>query len=102
MSGKIVTANRLGDGLVVYLDTAGGWSEYVEAARVAQSEEQSAEILALAEVPAQATLVVGPYLMDVSLENGEPRAVSNREIIRAKGPTVHPNFGKQAEGQDAG
>ena len=102
MTGKVVTANRLGDGLVVYLDTAGGWSEYIEAARVAQSEEQSAEILTLAEAPAQATLVVGPYLMDVSLENGEPRAVSNREIIRAKGPTVHPDFGKQAEGQGAG
>lgn len=102
MTGKVVTANRLGDGMVVYLDTTGGWSEYVEAARVAQSEEQSAEILALAEAPAQATRVVGPYLMDVSLENGEPRAVSNREIIRAKGPTVHPDFGKQAEGQGAG
>ncbi len=102
MTGKVVTANRLGDGMVVYLDTTGGWSEYVEAARVAQSEEQSAEILALAEAPAQATRVVGPYLMDVSLENGEPRSVSNREIIRAKGPTVHPDFGKQAEGQGAG
>ncbi len=102
MSGKVVTANRLGDGMVVYLDTAGGWSEYVEAARVAQSEAQSAEILALAEAPAQATRVVGPYLMDVSLENGAPRAVSNREIIRAKGPTVHPNFGKQADVQGAG
>lgn len=102
MTGKVVTANRLGDGLVVYLDTTGGWSEYVEAARVAQSEEQSTEILALAEAPAQATRVVGPYLMDVSIENGEPRAVSNREIIRAKGPTVHPDFGKQAEGQGAG
>ncbi len=97
-----MTANRLGDGMVVYLDSAGGWSEYVEAARVAQSEEQSAEILALAEAPAQATLVVGPYLMDVSLESGAPRAVSIREIIRAKGPTVHPNFGKQADVQGAG
>ena len=102
MSGQVVTANRLGDGMVVYLDTAGGWSEYVEAARVAQSEAQSVEILALAEAPAQATRVVGPYLMDVSLENGAPRAVSNREIIRAKGATVHPDFGKQAEGQGAG
>ena len=102
MTAKIVTANRLGDGLVVYLDRASGWSEYVEAARVAGSEQESAEILALAEAPAQATRVVGPYLMDVIVENGGPRAVSNREIIRAKGPTVRPDLGKQADAQGAG
>ena len=102
MTTKIVTANRLGDGLVVYLDQAGGWSEYVEAARVAGTEEESAEILARAEAPEHTTRVVGPYLMDVVVEDGRLRAASNREIIRARGPTVRTDLGKQAEDQNAG
>ena len=42
-------------------------------------------------------MVVGPYLMDVAAENGVPRPISNREVIRARGPTVRLDLGKQAE-----
>jgi hypothetical protein len=96
MTAKIVTANRLTDGLVVYLDGAGGWSEWVGDARVATRTEEEAALLEFAERPTQAVLVVGPYLMDVAADGGVPRPVSNREVIRAKGPTVRPDLGKQA------
>ncbi len=97
MTAQIVTANRLTDGLVVYLDGAGAWSERVEDARIGRDEAECAALQASAETPGQAVLVVGPYLMDVAAENGVPRPKSNREVIRARGPTVRLDLGKQAE-----
>ncbi|MFQ5775006.1 MAG: DUF2849 domain-containing protein [Kiloniellaceae bacterium] len=96
MTAKVVTANRLNDGVVVYLDPAGGWSEWIEEARIAHGPEESAELMTLAERADQATRVVGPYLMEVIEDAGRPRPASNREIIRAKGPTVRTDLGKQA------
>ncbi len=97
MTSQVVTANRLGDGVVVYLADGGAWSERVEEARVAQAEEEAAALLAFAEGPEQGVVVVGPYLMEVAAETGAPRPLSNREVIRARGPTVRQDLGKQAD-----
>ncbi len=97
MTAQIVTANRLGDGVVVYLAAGGAWSERVEEARVARDDEAGAALLAFAEGPEQGIVVVGPYLMEVAAETGAPRPLSNREVIRARGPTVRLDLGKQAE-----
>jgi hypothetical protein len=35
--------------------------------------------------------------MELAAENGALRPVSNREVIRARGPTVRQDLGKQAE-----
>lgn len=96
MTTQIVTANRLGDGLVIYLTQDGTWTDRVEDAEVARDEDDAAALLARAEAPDQATRVVGPYLMDVTDEAGIPRPASNREIIRALGPTVRTDLGRQA------
>lgn len=96
MTAQVVTANRLTDGLVVYLDERGGWADSVEHAGIAEGKEDGAAILALAETAAQSLLVVGPYLMAVALEGGRPYPASHREVIRAKGPTVRGDLGKQA------
>jgi hypothetical protein len=40
--------------------------------------------------------VVGPYLFDVRLEDGLAVPVKVREAIRAAGPTIRPDLGKQA------
>jgi hypothetical protein len=42
--------------------------------------------------------VVDPYLIEVTREGAVPRPVRLREAIRARGPTVRPDLGKQAEG----
>ncbi len=97
MTSKVVTANRLGDGVVVYLAAGGVWSDRVEAARVARAEEEAAALLAFAEGPEQGVVVVGPYLMEVAAETGAPRPLSNREANRARGPTLRQALGKQAE-----
>ncbi len=97
MTSKVVTANRLGDGVVVYLAAGGAWSERVEDARVARAQEGAAALLASVETPEHAVRVVGPYLMDVAADGHAPRPISNREVIRARGPTVRLDLGKQAE-----
>ena len=96
MSTQVVTANRLGDGRVVYLGPEDLWVEQIDAADLAADEEAAAALLARAEAPAQETRVVGPYLMDVVFEGGRRRAASNREIIRAQGPSVRTDLGYQA------
>ena len=96
MADRIVTANRLRDGLVVYLNGA-GWSERIDDARVAGDDAAASRLLAQAEGPGQAIRVVDPYLIEVTREEAVPRPVSRREAIRALGPTVRPDLGKQAD-----
>ncbi len=100
MADRIVTANRLDDGLVVYLNGASGgagWSGRIDDARVARSEEDATALLAQAQGPGQAVRVVDPYLIEVTREGAGPRPVRHREAIRARGPTVRPDLGKRAE-----
>ena len=96
MADRIVTANRLDDGLVVYLNGT-GWSGRIDDARVARSEEDAAALLAQAQGPEQAVRVVDPYLIEVTRAGAVPWPVRHRETIRARGPTVRPDLGKQAE-----
>ncbi len=100
MADRIVTANRLSDGLVVYLNGASGgagWSERIENARIAGDDAAADGLLARAGGPGQAVRVVDPYLIEVTRVGAVPRPVSHRETIRAQGPTVRPDLGKQAE-----
>ena len=96
MTAQIVTANRLKDGEVVYLTSAGNWSEDLKESLVAENAQDAERLLEKAMTPTEELSVVGPYLADVELENGNVIALSQREIIRATGPTVHRHFGKQS------
>ncbi|HIM78316.1 MAG TPA: DUF2849 domain-containing protein, partial [Rhodospirillales bacterium] len=49
-----------------------------------------------------AAIVIDPYLITVTDENGEIRPVSLRERIRAYGPSTHPEFTKQDAIADKG
>lgn len=86
---KIITANLLLSGDVVYLDPQGAWVRDIARAAVA---EDKAEIAALEEVAArafEAREVLSVYAMDVVLVDGRPAPKSVREKIRAGlGPTV--------------
>jgi hypothetical protein len=92
---QIVTANRLIDGIVVFQDETGGWSEdFAHAA----AHEDAAGALARAAEDVAASLVVDPYAIEVELRNGHYAPKALREAIRAAGPTVRRDLGKQAEG----
>lgn len=88
MKPQILTANRLGDGIVVFLARDGGWSEHIDDSRVADDETGRVEMVAAGERAVAAGAVVGPYLIEAILSGGQIRAVRLRERIRAAGPTA--------------
>jgi hypothetical protein len=93
---KVMTANLLREGDVVYLSAEGTWSPWLREAEVAADAEGAARLEAAAAKAVADRLVVGPYLMQVAKERGWPQPLGSREKIRAKGPTTHLDFGKQA------
>ena len=92
----ILTANRLDDGAVVYLTRAGGWSEWLEDGEVADSEARAVELLRLGAALVAARQVVDPYLIAVRRDGYGVEPLGQREIIRAKGPSIRRDLGKQA------
>ena len=56
---------------------------------------------ALDAARAEALVVVDPYLIDCVMEGAVAVPVSYRERVRALGPTIHPDMGKQAQGGEA-
>ncbi|MCA8901307.1 MAG: DUF2849 domain-containing protein [Hyphomonas sp.] len=92
---KIITANDLLEGDVIYLTADGSWSRAYADALVATSQEEADALLNTAE--AQADRIVGAYFVDTALdENGKPKPDHFREVFRATGPSNY-HLGKQAE-----
>ena len=84
----VMTANRLSDGIVVYLAADGGWTEQLANARLAETEEEVKVLEALADEAVRARRVVAAYPMAVGLEKGAVIALSVRERIRASHRTT--------------
>jgi sulfite reductase (NADPH) hemoprotein beta-component len=93
---QMVTANRLVDGVVVYLRGAGDWCEDLKDARIADGKDAGENLLTLAKADVVHRLVVDPYLIDVMAEAGTWVPARIRERIRSLGPTVRTDLGKQA------
>ncbi len=93
---KVITANRLIDGEVVFQGPEGTWVELIGAARVLADKEEIAAALALGVQAVAARLIVEPYEIDVIETDGRLEPARFREKIRAAGPTTHPALGKQA------
>lgn len=92
---KIVSANALLSGEVVYLTASGAWTADIVQAAVALDQAVADDLLARAQ--AQQSLVVGPYLADVALDDdGRPFPRHFRERFRLRGPSHRPDLGKQA------
>jgi len=97
MTTQIIAANRLRDGLVVYQARDGGWSEHIAEAQLVHDETTGAAALTAARASVDARLVVDPALIDVATAGEAVRPTRLRELIRATGPTVRRDLGKQAE-----
>jgi hypothetical protein len=95
----VITANRLIDGIVMFQDAAGGWVEDFASAAVYPDAAATQAALALAKQDEARDLVVEPYAVVVELRNGHFAPKALRELIRARGPTVRLDLGKQARGQ---
>lgn len=96
--GQVMTANRLGDGEVVFLTRAGTWSEKIDDAVLALEPQAVKAIEIRADGDEKANLVTGPYLFAATRVAGHVRAEHIRERIRTLGPTVREDLGKQSEG----
>ncbi|MGD9502975.1 MAG: DUF2849 domain-containing protein [Methyloceanibacter sp.] len=80
---NVVTANRLVDGIVVYLAKDGGWTEEIDRARLAETEDETKALEALAAKDVAARKVVAVYPMEVAVRDGAVDPLSVRERIRA-------------------
>lgn len=84
---QIVTANDLLGGAVVYFTGGGRWSD--KPADALTTADESAGAALLEQAAHHSGDVVGPYLVDVTLDaRGVPEPVHIRERIRVTGPTV--------------
>ena len=91
---KIVTANSLQDGAVVYLSDDDQWSpNQFKAARFEDSD--AADVLAAAQ--SRIEEITDAYLVTVSDDGEIIGREKLRETIRKAGPTVRRDLGLQAE-----
>ncbi len=82
----VITANRLGDGAVVYR-TRDGWSPQLGEAAVVSTAPAAMELLAAAV--ADGISAVGAYVAPVRISaDGRPEPDNLRESIRRGGPTI--------------
>jgi hypothetical protein len=97
--GKILTANRLHDGEVVFLTHSGQWSENIDGAVLATEPQAQAALEARGKEQERDNVVTGVYLFDAERREGHVFASHIKERIRSLGPTVRVDLGKQAEGK---
>ena len=94
MTVQVVTANRLRDGVIVWLTPALSWSEDFAESKVLRDEAEAKAALDAASVAVKARLVVGPYLAEFNETPEGLQAASARERIRAIAkPTTTPDQG---------
>jgi len=95
---KVLTANRLTDGTVVwYAD--GGWAESVGHADLAHDKAAEDRLEAIGAAAAANNEVLDVNLIDVTVVDGLAEPVRLREKIRAAGPSI--SAGKRADPEAA-
>lgn len=92
-----LTANNLLDGEAVWLGKNGHWVKSVSAAKAFHTQEERQLAENAAARADEENLVVEPYEIEVRLEDGAPVPLKFRERIRAQGPTIRLDLGKQAD-----
>lgn len=90
--GKILTANALRDGAVVFFTRAGGWTSDVNDAVLALEDQAAAALEGHGRSAEAANTVTGAYLVDAIRTGPSTLPVHIRERIRAAGPTVRPDL----------
>lgn len=93
---KAITANRLRDGTVVFLGANSVWVERLADAALFEGAEADAPLAAAKAQAERDQFGVDVYAFDVTVTNGERLPVKARERIRALGPSVRTDLGKQA------
>jgi hypothetical protein len=85
---SVLTANRLDDGIVVFLDFEGAWNESLAEAVVARDPGEARALEDRGAYDAAHNLVVEPYLVEVREDAGRLIPIRTRERIRVAGPSI--------------
>ena len=93
---KILAANRLSDGTAVWLASDHSWADEIGAAEIARDAACEEKLERAGKAAFLKNEVVDVELIDVQIVNGAVWPVRLRERIRAAGPSIHPELGKQA------
>ena len=88
MVDKVLTANRLTDGVAVWLNANGEWATSLQEALVARHAEAEASLEAIGKQAYADNKVVDVNLIDVQETGGKLWPLRLRERIRAEGPTM--------------
>lgn len=91
---KVVTANRLREGDVVYLTADDRWTLLHNEAELIEDEAHAQ--MRLLHAAAQKLLVVGAYLADAKMGANGPEPTHFREAFRTRGPSNYLH-GKQTD-----
>jgi len=91
---KVVTANALLEGDVVYFTMDDNWTRCLSEAELIEDEAHAQ--LRLLEAERQQSKIVGAYLADVAVGADGPEPTHFREDFRRTGPSNYFH-GKQAE-----
>ena len=93
---QVISANRLVDGIVVFLDRDGQWVEKLNAAATFADKTSLETAVASAQKDVAKNIVVDIFPFDVTVSGATISAIALRDKIRTNGPTVHLDHGKQA------
>ena len=91
---KVVTANRLREGDVVYLTADNLWTPHHHEAELIEDEAHAQ--LRLLHAAGLKLVVVGAYLADAKAGANGPEPVHFREAFRTRGPSNYAH-GKQVD-----
>jgi hypothetical protein len=93
---KILTANRLVDGEAVWMAADHSWADTIAAAEIARDASSEERLRQIGMASFGRNEVIDVDLIDVELTDGVIRPLRLREQIRAAGPTMRTDLGKQA------
>jgi len=96
MKKQVLTASDLRSGGVVFLTESGDWSPYISKALISENSAVVEMFEKQGQLSVAEQKIVGPYLMEINLENGLPNPVRFREQLRVNGPSVQAEFRKAA------
>jgi hypothetical protein len=93
---KVISANDLRAGHVIYLSPSEQWEREIAKAEVFTDEAEAQ--LRLLVAMGHKTVAVGAYLVDVRQGPQGPEPIALRERFRANGPSIRPT--KEAAAKD--
>ena len=94
---RVISANRLRDGAVVYFGRQDRWVEEFDHAEPFRDAAELEAALARARAAERSNLVLDILPVDALVSDQGLRPAHIREAIRAAGPTVRVDHGKQAD-----